>query len=249
MQISGIMPIHNEEEYLPYCLESLKHAPLSELVVLLDGCTDGSEQIIRRFKPRYPVKIFYAKPHKWQNQVAEVVERCFSLCDGDIVYDLFADVIYDPKIFEPHLFERFDMVSFRTVDWDIHTPLLRIAYEAFLSSVFEKMDFREAVWRGCVFGTKREVWKKLHFRDVTLQHGEHLQFKDYRDRLVNAGYKFLYVRNAENIHLRTTTFSKKTQVQEGLLRASKCYPFWRVALHSLIHLKPHVFAGYMRRNR
>jgi len=246
MQISGIMPIHNEEEYLPYCLESLKHAPLSELVVLLDGCTDGSEQIIRRFKPRYPVKIFYAKPHKWRNKIAEVTEQCFSLCGGDIIYDLFADVIYDPKNFNTKLFERFDMVSFRMVDRDRYAPLLRTMYETFLSSVFEKIDFGEVVWRGGVFGTKREVWKKLHFRDITSQHSEHLQFKDYRDRLVNGGYKYLYVRNAENIHLRTTTFSKKTQVQEGKLRASQNCALWRVALHSLIHGKPHVLATYLK---
>ena len=245
-RLSGVMPIHNEEEYLPYCLASLQDAPLHELIVLIDSCNDRSEEIIRKFNSSFPVKVAYAKGREWQNRISELTEQAFSLCEGEIIFPLFADVIYDKRIFDTKPFEHYDMISFRGIDRDLYTPLWRTTYETFLSSMFEKIDFKEVVWRGCIFGTKREVWKKLGFKDVASNFGEHLQFRDYRDRLVNAGYKYLYVRNRENIHLRTTTFTKETQIQEGCLRANKHYPFWRVALHSLIHLKPHVFTGYVR---
>jgi len=49
-RLSGVMPIHNEEEYCLIVLRSLQDAPLHELVVLIDSCNDRSEEIIRKIQ-------------------------------------------------------------------------------------------------------------------------------------------------------------------------------------------------------
>lgn len=239
------MPIKNEEKYLPYSLASLKQAPLDELVVSIETpCTDNSEEIISRFHPPYPIKVFHERCGTWRNRIAEAVEQTFRRASGDVVYSLFADVIYDPNIFRLHPFKTYDMVSFRYFNRDLNTNPIRIYYEHLLSKVYEKIDFHESVWRGAVFGTKRKVWQKLHFKDIVSQYGEHLQFKDYRDRLQQNGYKHLHDKTTNNIDLRSTTFTKETQLKEGALRASKGYPPWKIFLHALIHLKPHIPTGY-----
>jgi len=239
------MPVHNEEKLLPYCLASLKDAPLSELVVLLDRCTDNSEALIRAFKPKYPVKVFFAREHTWRNRVAEVVNECFGLCSGDVVYDLFADVVYDVAIFDASFFECCDMVSFRCLPWDVGVPAWRVWYENFLRKAFEKVDFGESVWRGMVFGTKRKVWQQLGFRDVPSQFGEHLQFRDYRDRLVQSGYNYCFVGDTKNFDLRDPTLSQGRQVLDGRRRAYERCSALRVLLHSVVHVKPHVLASYL----
>ncbi len=50
LTLSAVICVHNEEETLADCLERLTFA--DEIVVVLDGCTDGSKDIARRFTDR-----------------------------------------------------------------------------------------------------------------------------------------------------------------------------------------------------
>lgn len=59
MKISVIVPVYNVENYLVKCLESLVMQSYQdvEILVVNDGSTDGSEQIIREYARKYPDKI------------------------------------------------------------------------------------------------------------------------------------------------------------------------------------------------
>ncbi|MDP6172880.1 MAG: glycosyltransferase family 2 protein [Rhodospirillales bacterium] len=50
MKLSAVISVHNEEERLAACLDCLTFA--EEIVVLLDRCTDGTEQIAARYTER-----------------------------------------------------------------------------------------------------------------------------------------------------------------------------------------------------
>src|SRR2546426_10702017 len=47
--VSGVMPIHNEEQVLGEVLDSIHRQtrPLDELVLVFDRCTDGSRKVAR----------------------------------------------------------------------------------------------------------------------------------------------------------------------------------------------------------
>ena len=239
--ITGVMAIHNEMLLLPYALNCLKDAPLDELVVVLDRCTDRSEEIIRMFKPKYPLKIYYKTWRNWQNPVAEVFEYGFSLAKGDILYGLSADCTYDKKTFDKKPFKNYALVSYRCDQRDLHTSFFRQNYEIFLRIIFQKLVAE--VWRG-FFATKKEVWQQLHFRDTKSEYGEHTQFVDYRNRLLEAGYKHFHDESTRNTHLRGA-ITKERQLREGKGRRTQGYPLWRVLLHSILHLKPYVLVGYL----
>ena len=51
VKISALVVVHNEENQINSCLESLVFA--DELVVILDSCTDGSKDIIKKFTTKY----------------------------------------------------------------------------------------------------------------------------------------------------------------------------------------------------
>lgn len=66
MKISVIVPVYNVENYLVKCLESLVMQSYQDIEILVvnDGSTDGSEQIIRQYARKYPDKI---KPFNKKN--------------------------------------------------------------------------------------------------------------------------------------------------------------------------------------
>lgn len=58
-KVSVIVPVYNVENYLERCLESLVNQTLEdiEIIVVNDGSTDNSQNIIDRYKKAYPKKI------------------------------------------------------------------------------------------------------------------------------------------------------------------------------------------------
>lgn len=64
-KVSVIVPVYNTQKYLRTCLDSLVHQTLKdiEIVVVDDGSTDGSTDIIREYSEKYPeiIKAFYNK--------------------------------------------------------------------------------------------------------------------------------------------------------------------------------------------
>ena len=58
-KVSVIVPVYNVEEYLSKCLGSLVRQSLdgTEIIVVNDGSTDGSQKIIEKFQEEHPGKI------------------------------------------------------------------------------------------------------------------------------------------------------------------------------------------------
>ena len=67
IKISVIVPVYNMEKYLGICLSSLIHQTFKdfEIIVINDGSTDNSEQIIDDYKKQYPKLI---KTYSFPNQ-------------------------------------------------------------------------------------------------------------------------------------------------------------------------------------
>lgn len=62
-KVSVIVPVYNTEKYIGKCLDSLVTQTLQdiEIIVVNDGSTDNSENIINKFIKEYPDKINYYK--------------------------------------------------------------------------------------------------------------------------------------------------------------------------------------------
>lgn len=59
IKVSVIVPVYNVEKYLSKCLNSLAHQTLAdiEIIVVNDGSTDGSQEIVKDFQQKFPLKI------------------------------------------------------------------------------------------------------------------------------------------------------------------------------------------------
>lgn len=63
IKLSIIVPVYNVEQYIDRCLESLVNQTLKdiEIIIVNDGSEDKSEEIILKYKEKYPEKIVYLK--------------------------------------------------------------------------------------------------------------------------------------------------------------------------------------------
>ncbi len=59
MKVSVIIPVYNTKDYLRQCFDSLVNQTLEDIEILVvdDGSTDGSDQIIKEYQEKYPQKV------------------------------------------------------------------------------------------------------------------------------------------------------------------------------------------------
>jgi glycosyltransferase involved in cell wall biosynthesis len=88
-KISAIVPVYNTEKYLNKCLNSIINQTYKdfEIIIVNDGSTDNSENIILKYKNKYPEKIKYFKIKN--NGISNARNFAIQKVSGD--YFLFVD--------------------------------------------------------------------------------------------------------------------------------------------------------------
>ena len=98
-KVSIIVPVYNTERYVDICLKSLVNQTLSdiEIIVINDGSTDNSEEIIKKYLEEYPDLIRYIKTENFgvsnaRNIGIEAASgEYIGFCDADdyVEHDMF----------------------------------------------------------------------------------------------------------------------------------------------------------------
>jgi len=99
--ISILIPVYNESAYLRRCVERVLAAPLQynlkkELIIVDDGSTDGTDQVVRELAATYPedIRAFFQE----QNQgKGAALRRAIQEMTGEYVIFQDADLEYDPN--------------------------------------------------------------------------------------------------------------------------------------------------------
>jgi len=108
MDVSFIVPIHNEELTLGVVLNSIEKQNVKKIVIVLDRCTDGSEKIARLHKKKNKnIEIYMISKHKNNvNFYAETVNYGVSKINNKYICIVDADTYLEKKYIEklmPHL--------------------------------------------------------------------------------------------------------------------------------------------------
>ena len=243
MRISGVMAVHNEAEYLRYSLPALAGLPFDELIFVLDRCTDDSEKTIRRLAPRNSKIMVKQKQYWFYTRAGETFQMGFDGARNDLVFALGADLILTPHAFaiaedlmgDPKVgsvFFGFTQRPIRGVCRRIHEEYINFLKRYLLDRVSPyRMEFTTGVY--CF----RKSLARL--RDVPAE------YDDLHDQIRVKGYEAMYVRDAGIIHLRAG-LSREKQIWHGRVRAKLHEPLMKVALHSIINLKPWTLITFLR---
>lgn len=111
-KLSVVIPVYNEERWLPELLRRVRDVPINkEIVIVDDFSTDGTRQILKRYEDEDDVKIIYQP----QNQgKGAALREAFRHCTGDVVIVQDADLEYDPaeypRLIQPIIDNRADVV-------------------------------------------------------------------------------------------------------------------------------------------
>ena len=239
-KISVVIPIHNEQKYLPYSLRSLENCPIDELIFFLDRCTDNSLHLINEFSTyRYNCKIIESDKSTWKNQIAYTMESSFKHATGDLIFLMGADIITHSNIYNSDFFTLHDLVSFR---YSHATLGKRFQFHEAYLNILNKLPFvytcKFGKWSG-QFGVKRKVWENLHFNDVSSPD------LDFFNRAYEHGFKHRFVKSSQITHLRCGNTRQK-QIGQAQHRINvKASPL-KVTVHSFASLKPHLLAEYLK---
>lgn len=99
-KVSVIIPVYNVKQYLKDCLESLIHQSLKDIEFILvdDGSTDGSQEILSHYATCYPqvIRLFTKK----NEGAAEARNYGIAQATGEYIGFVDSDDLVDPQMFE-----------------------------------------------------------------------------------------------------------------------------------------------------
>lgn len=236
-----IMPIHNEEEYLPQSLKSLSliEDQFSEFIFVLDKCMDNSEGLVRRWFPK--AKVIVKNSDGWHNSIAENFQLGFQESVGDVICTMDADVTA-PNGLERLLQElKGDVAS-------VAPKLITCKNASMLNWLYyyweKTLSFAPLGQqpRGAFRLIRCDCLEQIGgFKDVIAQ--ETQLDVDFR----RSGYQSIIVKDVTYYHLRKFSFRKavRSQIRAGRMRKNLHMSFWRVLAHSLLRLRFFVAYGYI----
>ncbi|MCO6457374.1 MAG: glycosyltransferase family 2 protein [Pirellulaceae bacterium] len=110
--LSVVIPVYNERTTLPRILARLTAVPIrKELIIVDDGSTDGTRDLLQRLESATGVRIIY-KPRNEGKGAA--LRTGFAAAEGHVIMVQDADLEYDPRdipsLLEPIIAGRADVV-------------------------------------------------------------------------------------------------------------------------------------------
>ena len=99
-KVSIIVPVYNVENYIEKCLETLVNQTLKDIEILVvnDGSTDKSIDIINKYKEKYPEKIIYLE--KENGGLSDARNFAIPYAKGEYIAFLDSDDYVETNIYE-----------------------------------------------------------------------------------------------------------------------------------------------------
>ncbi|MBI5701768.1 glycosyltransferase [Candidatus Saganbacteria bacterium] len=104
LSLSVIMPVYNEVYTIEKCIERVlavrsSHISEIELIVVDDGSTDGTKEILHKYKERYPHQIVFVEHGKNKGK-GSAVRTALESAKNDVCIIQDADLEYNPEDFD-----------------------------------------------------------------------------------------------------------------------------------------------------
>lgn len=161
-KVSVIVPVYNVEEYIDKCLNTLVHQTLEdiEFIVVNDGATDNSKNIILNYKEKYPNKIVYVE--KENGGLSDARNYGMPYAKGEYIAFLDSDDYVELNIYEK-LYNR-----------AIETDADMVECDFYWEYPDKKVHDQNANYKSesDMYANARVVaWNKLYKRDILLNSG------------------------------------------------------------------------------
>ncbi len=134
MELGAIVPCHDDSRLLGGCLEAIRKAGRSRVVVVVDRCSDSSREVAAGFPEAL---LLEKRAASWRNSTAENIELGLRiLLDADYVAVVGADTLVPPDFWSLTVAELERSPSLASVSGVMHSAdALYRSYELFLERI------------------------------------------------------------------------------------------------------------------
>ena len=115
-KISVIVPVYNNEKYIGKCIESILKQKMQdfEIIIVNDGSTDDSEQVINKYLTLYMDKIKYYK--KENGGISSTRNFGINKATGDYICFVDSDDYISDDLFEKldkYIHKQIDIIKYK----------------------------------------------------------------------------------------------------------------------------------------
>ncbi len=166
MKVSVIVPVYNVEKYLRRCLDSLVNQTFRdyEIIVVNDGSTDSSQDIIHEYVSKYPIIKAYKKTN---GGISSARNAALSYATGDYIAfvdsDDYVEMFFLEKMYEKAINTNSDVVICDYYAWNLKEK--RYTKCHMNMSPEDKIEFLLSppmVWSKLI---KKEIMDKIRFTE------------------------------------------------------------------------------------
>lgn len=235
-----VMPIRNEEQLLPYSLNSVYDIHPSKTILIFDRCVDNSVKVAQSISQRRKVSpqilLVEEKRKGWRWQLSYLLHYGVSLATNEIVFVANADVKMDARVkLKLGLLERerVGWVSFGYVD-----------YPFSCSNMMERLIQRVHtlnVPTGTNYAFKKSVYQQISVEKLKNIHVgvDRLIFEEIKRRR----FQVLFF-PSKSLHLRPRGSTR--HFLQGFLKCKRRENLGRVLVKSAVYVKPLMLAGFLK---
>ncbi|RLI43814.1 hypothetical protein DRO64_05075 [Candidatus Bathyarchaeota archaeon] len=242
MEFSVVMPVHNEERYLPYSLPSIFKLDPSEVILIFDRCTDRSMEIAEKISQRFNfvertifVEMNDPSP-EWNFRVAFLRRYGFKMAKNDVILNTDADCILDTKIRKYLPLIGRDNIALISFGRRTYPPTIQDTITTIASLLLPKIGFTG------VYAFSKRAWleteNEASVKKIIRAEDTHLHLS------ISKKYKTLFIRT-KTIHLRPEESSLRHYIKGITYWTVKRNPVWKAVMHSFIYLRPMLLVGYL----
>lgn len=241
MSFSVVVPIHNEVSYLPGFMDSLRDLKPDEAIFILDRCTDGSTEYVKRRILTLPliksrvVEVSDKDGDKWKRRVGYLRRLGYHLTSNDIILTCDADMILDPTIaqYTKLIDNKVKYVGFGYFDKPLNIKsILRNLYPVILPI---------EPYSG-LYLFSQKAWVETEDLDEARKKGAedaHLKLA------IESKYMTKHV-ITKTRHLRSNETIEHDKMRGRNYALTVKAPLWKVTLMSLAMLRPHMLLEYLK---
>lgn len=172
-----VVPVYNVEKYLDKCLKSVINAIPSkikkktELLIVNDGSTDNSEQIVKQYVEKYKDLIVYI--NQKNGGLGHVRNVALEKAKGKYIASIDSDDTINKKFFKTCLKDLENDVDVVIYDWLIKTDKMTYPLPAIEKNIFDKINKYEALlYSSYVPSTCNKIFKKSLFDELNINYVE-----------------------------------------------------------------------------
>ena len=165
--LSVIVPVYNTQNQVERCLKSLINLKDAEIIVINDGSTDKSEEVIKKYIDKI---VYYTKPN---TGLADTRNFGLEKAKGDYILFVDSDDYIEQDLIEklmPYMNQGIDVIKFKTKKVNENGDILeKIDGSVFETTTgenaFEKLFSTDSLLdSACTYLFKREYLIKNNFK-------------------------------------------------------------------------------------